>query len=59
MSVATIDAANVPLVNDIARHHQPKIDRAEKRVRRLAYLAGDTSDGITAEAAVVPHGDES
>lgn len=35
----------------IARHHQPKIDRAEKRLRRLVYLSGGTCDVDGASAA--------
>lgn len=55
--IATIDANNAPLVNAIARlrterariarHHQPKIDRAEKRVRRLAYVTGSATTEVT------------
>jgi len=63
-ALAKLDEENAPLVNEIARlcterariarHHQPKIDRAEKRVRRLAYVTGSA----TAKAAVVSQGDE-
>ena len=61
--IAVIDAANAPLVGTIerlraerariARHHQPKIDRAEKRLRRLTYLAGDTGGDENTEATTL------
>jgi len=61
--IAALDADNVSLVDKIerlravrariARHHQPKIDRAEKRLRRLTYLAG-SAGGIIGEAQAEP-----
>lgn len=55
-ALAKIDEENKPIVERlavlraerarIARHYRPKIDRAEKRVRRLAYVMGsDSPDG--------------
>ena len=67
MRLAALDADNASLVGAleklrserarIARHHQPKIDRAEKRLRRLSYVSGGTSDGGSVEALTVPQGE--
>lgn len=55
--IEAIDADNKLIVGEIerlsadrarvARHHQPKVDRAEKQLRRLVYLAGGATDGDT------------
>lgn len=57
--IAAIDADSAHIVADverlcaerarIARHHQPKIDRAERRLRRLTYKFGDV---VRADAMV-------
>ncbi len=51
--IDAIDVDNAPITEQIqklraerariARHHQPKIDRAQKRLRRLTYLAGGSA----------------
>lgn len=55
--IEALDEENRPIVERlaalrierarIARHHQPKIDRAEKRVRRLAYVTGSAPTEVT------------